>query len=107
MIRHIKINRLNITLKGVSPEAARAAVGDLGAGMLQELVGRKIFNQNLHQQSQHQPNQQGGIDGSGVTAIGTITPTPRSQSLQHKIAAKTVDAISAHLRGTGKKEGHQ
>ena len=36
--RSIDIDRLNIRLKGVSPEAARAAVGDLGRELMGQLT---------------------------------------------------------------------
>jgi len=81
--RSIDIDRVNIRLKGVSPESARAAVVDLG----HDLIAR------LTSSSRDPGGQRTGI-ASHVAANKTIlAPGATPSDLRQTIATRIADAI--------------
>jgi hypothetical protein len=84
--RSIEIDRLEIRLKGVSPESARAAVGDLGRDVLGQLA----------QQGQR-PAPTGTIDRVDAGSA-RLTSGATPSELRETIAGRIVRSINSTPR---------
>jgi hypothetical protein len=87
----VRIDRLNIRSRGITPTVARAAVQNLGAEILQGLSQQR---QNLPTAF---PIQLDALN------LGTVrTPQPQTpQQMRTAIARSVVHAIATHANSTG------
>jgi hypothetical protein len=96
----IKIDRLNIRLKGISSHTAQLAVNGLGSELLHQLARQRA----LPRQEQAGTAKINTID-AGAFAMPTNGNT-NAPVLQRKLAAGIVDAVAAkvtHLQKKGVK----
>ena len=78
--RTIGIERLEVRLNGVSPDLARAVVGDFGSELLGQLAGR------------HGHAQTGRIERLNAGTVSLTSPATPS-GLRRAIAGRVADAV--------------
>jgi len=86
--RRIDIDRLDIRLKGVSPELARAAVGDLGRDLTSQLAAAR----------QDQGDRRTGSLDRAASGTVRLAPGATPSELRRTIAGR----IAAVIRSTTK-----
>ena len=84
--QNIKIERLEIRLKGVSVERARTAVANLGSELMHELAAAQAFGRNAAARSISIAR----ID-SGTTAAREMSPAELRRLIVRRIAASIGD----------------
>lgn len=94
----IRIDRLEVRLRGVSQGVARTLARELGHGVLEQLVGERLF-------SDENP-------GAWAGRVNRIAPAPlqikRDESpsdVKQRIAARIVESISTRNSANTGKEG--
>ena len=86
--RRIDVDRLEIRLKGVSPESARTAVGDLGRELLSQLAA---------------PRQDRGDQRTGsVDRVDSGTVRLASGATSSELRSTIAGRIAAAIRSTSK-----
>jgi hypothetical protein len=85
--QNIKIERLEIRLKGVSAERARAAVANLGYELMHELAAARTFGRNG---GAGRSIRIARID-SGTTGAGEMSPAELRRLIVRRIAASIGD----------------
>jgi hypothetical protein len=93
----IKIDRLNIRLKGISSQAAQLAVNSLGSELLNQLARHRV----LPLQEQAGTAKINTLDAGAFTMPGN--GNTNAPVLQRKIAAGIVDAVAAQVTHLHKK----
>lgn len=93
----IKIDRLNIRLKGISSQTAQLAVNGLGSELLHQLARHRVLS----------PGEQAGTAKINTIEAGTFfMPTNGNTNapvLQGKLAAGIADAVAAKVTHLHKK----
>jgi hypothetical protein len=93
----IKIDRLNIRLKGISSQTAQLAANGLGSELLHQLARHRVLS----------PGEQAGTAKINTIEAGTFfMPTNGNTNapvLQRKLAAGIVDTITAKVTHSNKK----
>ncbi|MCP4117239.1 MAG: hypothetical protein GY737_17955 [Desulfobacteraceae bacterium] len=94
----IRIDRLEVRLRGVSPELARTLSRELGHGVLEQLVRERLFFN--------------GKPGAGDSRVSRIAPAPlkikgdeTSSDVGQRIAARIVESISTRNGANTVKKG--
>jgi hypothetical protein len=95
----IKIDRLNIRVKGISSRAAQSAVNNLGSVLLRQLARKQALFSNFKDKGTVNIKN---VD-AGILPVQTGNDTSPS-SLQTRITARVADTIAANVTGS-QKEG--
>jgi hypothetical protein len=77
--RNIEIDRLEIRLKGVTPESARAALGDLGNELLGQLARQQGRGRERNGSIDH-------VDSGTVRLTSGATPSELRKTIASRIA---------------------
>ncbi len=94
----IRIDRVEVRLRGVSPELARTLSRELGHGVLDELVRERLF---LDEQPGSRNNRVNRIAPEPLKIKGDETPS----RVKRMIATRIVESISTQNSANSRKEG--
>lgn len=87
--QNVKIERLEIRLKGVSAERARAAVADLGSELMKQLGNEQKFGRGGDARSISIARVDAGT--TGAAGAGEMSPAELRRVIARRIAASIGD----------------